>query len=210
MVVSNTNCSKNETLLWHIVYSKTTDANVNLGSGLSSDTDIEMWGNYTANWDAQIVLKYRGGYRGRTRRTPPLKLENKFWRKIVIFHTKYPKNFRTPLRNWKKIWFFGVKSWFFIRNTPTIFAPPSARRNFLKWAPLTWNPGSAHEIVGKTCAMCTMWKKNTKRIPTLFPCIYKMNFQRVRYPINRFNPAILLFLSQKIILGIVMYNLCLF
>jgi len=57
MVVSNTNCSKNETLLWHIFYSKTTDANVNLGSGLSSDTDIEMWGNYTANWDAQIVLK---------------------------------------------------------------------------------------------------------------------------------------------------------
>ena len=25
-----------------------------------------------------------------------------FWRKIVIFHTKYPKNFRTSLRNWKK------------------------------------------------------------------------------------------------------------
>ena len=79
MVVSNTNYSKNETLLWHIVYSKTTDANVNVGSGLSSDTDIEMWGNYTANWDAQIVLKYRG----RTRRTPPLKLE-----KIRFFGVK--------------------------------------------------------------------------------------------------------------------------
>ena len=26
----------------------------------------------------------------------------------------------------EKIWFFGVKSWFFTRNTPTIFAPPSA------------------------------------------------------------------------------------
>jgi hypothetical protein len=25
-----------------------------------------------------------------------------------------------------KIWFFGVKSWFFTRNTPKIFAPPSA------------------------------------------------------------------------------------
>ena len=34
-----------------------------------------------------------------------------------------------------KIWFFGVKSWFFTRNTPTIFAPPSARHNFFKWAP---------------------------------------------------------------------------
>ena len=25
-----------------------------------------------------------------------------FWRKIVIFHTKYPKISRTPLYNWKK------------------------------------------------------------------------------------------------------------
>jgi hypothetical protein len=31
--------------------------------------------------------------------------------------------------------FFGVKSWFFTRNTPTIFSSPSAGRNFLKWAP---------------------------------------------------------------------------
>ena len=46
---------------------------------------------------------------GRTRRAPPLKLE--------------------------KIWFFGVKSWFFTRNTPKIFAPPSVRRNFFKCAP---------------------------------------------------------------------------
>ena len=28
----------------------------------------------------------------------------------------------------EKIWFFGVKLWFFTRNTPKIFAPPSARR----------------------------------------------------------------------------------
>ena len=38
-----------------------------------------------------------------------------FWRKIVIFHTKYPKNIRASL----------------------------VRRNFFKCAPLTWNPGSA-------------------------------------------------------------------
>ena len=43
----------------------------------------------------------------------------------------------------EKIWFFGVKSWFFTRNTPTFFVPPSTRRNFFKCAPLTWNPGSA-------------------------------------------------------------------
>ena len=42
--------------------------------------------------------------RGAHPAAPPLKLEKNmiFWRKIVIFHTKYPNNFRAPLRNWKK------------------------------------------------------------------------------------------------------------
>jgi hypothetical protein len=39
----------------------------------------------------------------------------------------------TPLKL-EKIWFFGIKSWFFTRITPTIFVPPSARRNFFKCA----------------------------------------------------------------------------
>ena len=48
--------------------------------------------------------RIQGGGGVRTRRAPPLKLEKKknFWRKIVIFHTKYPQNFRASLRNWKK------------------------------------------------------------------------------------------------------------
>jgi hypothetical protein len=33
-----------------------------------------------------------------------------FWRKIVIFHMKYPKNFARPPLNWKNVIFFGVKS----------------------------------------------------------------------------------------------------
>jgi hypothetical protein len=41
---------------------------------------------------------------------------------------------RTP-KIGKKYDFFGVRSWFFTRNTPKMFAPPYARRNFLKWAP---------------------------------------------------------------------------
>ena len=43
-------------------------------------------------------LYYRGGSRGRP---PPPKIgKNKiFWRKIVIFHTKYPKNCRASLRS---------------------------------------------------------------------------------------------------------------
>ena len=42
--------------------------------------------------------------------------------------------------NWL-IWFFGVKSWFFTRNTQNIFAPPSTRRNFFKCAPLNLKSG---------------------------------------------------------------------
>ena len=68
-------------------------------------------------------------------RSPKIGKNMIFWRKIVIFHTKYPKNFRASFRKWKKIWFFCVKSWFFTRNTPKFFAPPSARRNFFKCAP---------------------------------------------------------------------------
>jgi hypothetical protein len=35
-------------------------------------------------------------------RAPPKIGKNKiFWRKIVIFHTKYPNNFRASLRHWK-------------------------------------------------------------------------------------------------------------
>jgi hypothetical protein len=54
----------------------------------------------------------------------------------------------------EKIWFFGVKSWFFTRNTPTFFAPPSARCNFLSAPPLTWNPGSAPDLY-----MIFVWRK---------------------------------------------------
>ena len=50
----------------------------------------------------------RGGSRGRTRRAP-LKL--------------------------KKIWFFGVKSWFFTRNTPTISRFPPLGAIFLSAPP---------------------------------------------------------------------------
>jgi hypothetical protein len=52
----------------------------------------------------------RGGSSGaRTRRSPgahppPKKIGKNmdFWRKIVIFHSEYPKKFRASLCNWKK------------------------------------------------------------------------------------------------------------
>ena len=40
------------------------------------------------------------------------------------------------LKNWKKkMIFFCIKSWFFTRNTPKIFVPPSTWRDFFKCTP---------------------------------------------------------------------------
>ena len=49
----------------------------------------------------------RGGSRGAHPARAPLKLEKNiiFWHKIVILHTKYPKNFRASLRS---VQFFEV------------------------------------------------------------------------------------------------------
>ena len=65
-----------------------------------------------------IMFNLRGGSRWRA----PSKIGKNiiFWRKIVIFHTKYPNKFRTSLRS---------------------------GQFFLSAPPLTWNPGSAHESV---------------------------------------------------------------
>ena len=67
---------------------------------------------------------------------------------------------RAPLKL-EKIWFFGVKSWFFTRNTPKMFEPPSAWHNFFKCVPPpTWNPGSApaelSQIKNYRCH-CGLW-----------------------------------------------------
>jgi hypothetical protein len=43
-----------------------------------------------------------GGGAHPARAPPKIRKNIIFWRKIVIFHTKYPKNFRASLRNWKK------------------------------------------------------------------------------------------------------------
>ena len=78
---------------------------------LSKDSNIysAIVGDFNAKTgtlnDFIIPDETRGGSRrGRTRRAPPPKIGKNmiFWRKIVIFHTKYPNNFRASLRNWKK------------------------------------------------------------------------------------------------------------
>jgi hypothetical protein len=54
---------------------------------------------------------------------------------IRIFPFLYHRQDFSPPSAIGKIWFFGVKSWFFTRNTPKIFAPPSTLRNFFTCAP---------------------------------------------------------------------------
>jgi hypothetical protein len=74
-----------------------------------------------------------GGGRGRTRRAPPNKIGKNMivWHIIVIFHTKYPKQFRASL----------CSARFFLSAPP----PP----------PLTWNPGAAPE----TGSLTAIWSK---------------------------------------------------
>jgi hypothetical protein len=65
------------------------------------------------------------------------------WRKIVIFHTKYPNNFRASLRKWKKYDFLAQNRDFsheipqqFSRLPPlgTIFlsAPPPDLKSWIR------------------------------------------------------------------------------
>jgi hypothetical protein len=81
--------------------------------------------------------RIQGG--GRTRLAPPLKLEKNmiFWRKIVIFHTKYPNNFRASLHNWKK-YDFLAQNRDFSHEIPQKFSRlPPLCAIFLSAPPLT-------------------------------------------------------------------------
>jgi hypothetical protein len=78
---------------------------------------------------------------------PKCQLSWNIYDKHVSFHFV-----NSPHSAIEKIWFFGIKSWFFTRNTPNIFAPPSARRNFFKCAPLTWN------LDARKCLRYFVWK----------------------------------------------------
>ena len=86
----------------------------------------ECVGSFNMDWRILYVISLEMLYTGAD---PKIGKNKIFWCIIVIFHTKYPKFFRASLRNWKKIWFFGVKSWFFTRNTL------NTRRNIFKCAP---------------------------------------------------------------------------
>ena len=78
--------------------------------------------------------------------TPKIGKKHYFFPWNRDFSHEIPQIFSRLPPQLEKIWFFCIKSWFFTRNTPKMFAPPSARHNLFKCTPLTWNPGSAPAI----------------------------------------------------------------
>ena len=124
------------------------------------------------------VNQSRGGSKGgRTRRAAPLKLETgvKSWFFILFFKKSY--FFQLRREAWKfwrerfwgaqkfsrlppqleRMWFFWRKIVIFHTKYPKIFEPISARRNFVKCAPLTWNPGSAPAICCVSLLKLSHW-----------------------------------------------------
>jgi hypothetical protein len=79
----------------------------------------------------------------------PLKLEKNmfFCRKIVIFHTKYPKIFRASLRNCKNYDFLAENSDFSHVIPLKCSRLPLLGAIFLSAPPLTWNPGSVPDTL---------------------------------------------------------------
>ena len=116
-------------------------------------------------------MEFRDGSRGGcTRSAPPLKLE--------------------------KIWFFGIKSWFFTRNTPTIFAPPSARHNFFYMhPPLTWNPRSAPGIIFSLCFIISRIKLggHLSSLPSKFPNLVCSNVELLHLALHFTHAAFLFY-----------------
>jgi hypothetical protein len=123
-------------------------------------------GIYVSGEFSSISVSQQGRIQGgRTRRAPPpLKLE--------------------------KIRFFGVKSWFFTRNTPKFFAPPSARRKFFMCAPpnlKSWiRPCSVHLKSGLIKGMSFWWNGLKIRGLLLFCWCFNGTFNNI-YPFGIFN-----------------------
>ena len=90
-----------------------------------------------------INIVHQGRIQGEAHpaRAPPKIGKNMiFWRKIVIFHTKYPKNVRASLRNWKKYDFLAYNRDFsheipqqFLRLPPLSAIFLSAPPNLKSW-----------------------------------------------------------------------------
>ena len=107
---------------------------------------------------------------------PPKIWKNKiFWHKIVIFHTKYPKNFHSSLRNWKKYDFLTWNRDFSHEKAQKFWRLPPLGANFLSaHPPLTWNPGSARgsslEPMIYRCSSICDWLDQNITITNVHTC----------------------------------------
>ena len=93
---------------------------------------------YVDNSTCYVGFSSRGGSRGEGGGAHPARAPPKIGKNMIFrrdFSHEIPQTFSRLPPQLVKIRIFGVKSWFFTRNTPKIFAPPSARRNFFKCAP---------------------------------------------------------------------------
>ena len=98
--------------------------------------------NYLRKIKSFRKTDFRGGGGAHPARAPPKIGKNKiFWRKIVIFHTKYPKIFRASL---------------------------GSAQFFLSAPPLTCNPGSAPAIVLRDLNPRPQAVLFNRRIPSVF------------------------------------------
>jgi hypothetical protein len=62
------------------------------------ETKVSMYVDWKVKWDV-VILTSMGGVAHPARDPPKIGKNIIFWRKIVIFHTKYPQNFRAFLRS---------------------------------------------------------------------------------------------------------------
>jgi hypothetical protein len=110
----------------------------------------------------------------------------------------------------KRYDFFCVKWWFFTRNTPKMFAPPSARRNFLKCAPpnlKSWiRPWQWHELPFQEFIKLLNWLKDISFLKwsgssfQVFEAYYLKEFNPYRVVLTVGICAVLLYL--------ILYLLC--
>ena len=84
-----------------------------------------------------------------------------FYRKIVIFHTKYPKHFRASFAIEKDM-IFWRKFVIFHKKYPNNFRASLHSAQFFKCGPLAWNPGSAPE----TWQVILNWSHKTRNSST--------------------------------------------
>ena len=89
--------------------------------------------------------------------------------KVTDFSVRVPIMYRHFISlKLEKIWFFCVKSWFFTRNTPKMFAPPSAiGKNMIFWRKIVIFHTKYPKNFAPPSARCNFFKCAPPPLPNL-------------------------------------------